>query len=95
MPSTGTFERTTTQTRATRSTERWLLPPEPDAQSDFPGFADSGERAVPPESVRSCAPMGLVIWPRIVELAWGISMDTDATKREAALARWVLLRTFK
>jgi len=39
--------------------------------------------------------MGLVIWPRIVELAWGISMDTDATKREAALARWVLLRTFK
>ncbi len=61
----------------------------------FLGFRDSGECAVARESVRFCAPMGLVIPPDVVELAWAVLEDRSATQREVKLARWLLLSTLR
>jgi len=43
------------------------------------------------ESVRFCAPTGLVIPPEVVQLAWAVLEDRGATEREVKLARWLLL----
>ena len=59
----------------------------------FLGFRDSVECAVARETVRFRAPTGLVIPPRIIQLAWDSLADAAATDRELALARWVLLST--
>ncbi len=56
----------------------------------FPGFRDSGECAVARESVRFCAPTGLVIPAYIEWLAGHIVDDPDASVRELVLAHWVL-----
>ena len=59
----------------------------------FPAFRDSGECAVARESVRFCAPTGLVIPPDVMQLAWAVLWDRGATDREVKLARWLLLGT--
>jgi hypothetical protein len=56
---------------------------------------DSGGCAVARESVRFRGLMGLVIPPRIIQLAWDSLADAAATDREVALARWVLLSTLR
>jgi len=59
----------------------------------FAGFSHSDECAAARESVRFCAPTGLVIPPDVVQLAWAVLVDSGATEREVKLARWVLLST--
>ena len=61
----------------------------------FLGFRDSVECAVARESVRFCAPTGLVIPPDVVQLAWAVLEARGATEREVKLARWVLLGTLR
>ena len=61
----------------------------------FLRFRDSGECAVARESVPFCAPMGLVIPPHIVQLAWEVFANSSATEREVTLARWLLLSTLQ
>ena len=56
----------------------------------FLGFRDSAERAVARECVRSCALVGLLIPPEVVQLAWAVLEDRRATEREVKLARWAL-----
>ena len=61
----------------------------------FPGFRDPAACAVARESVRFCAPTGLVIPPDVVQLACAVFEDRSATEREAKLARWLLLSTLR
>jgi hypothetical protein len=61
----------------------------------FPRFREFGDCAVGRESVRFCAPVGLVVPAPIIQLAWGVLEDGDATERELDLARWVLLSTLR
>ena len=70
-----------------------LLPLETNPRLCFPRSRDSGECAVARESVRFCAPTGLVIPPEVVQLAWAALEDRSATEREVKLARWLLLST--
>ena len=83
-----------------RSTQAKLSTPTTSASGDqsaiafclrFLGFRDSSECAVARESVRFCAPTGLVIPPEVVQLAWTVLEDRSATEREVKLARWLLL----
>jgi hypothetical protein len=39
--------------------------------------------------------MGLVIPPEVVQLAWAVLEDRNATEREVKLARWLLLSTLR
>ena len=85
--------------RTRRDSNPRLLPPETKSAiasfPRFPRFRDFGECAVARESVRFCALTGLVIPPRIIQLAWASLADAAATDREVALARWVLLSTLR
>ena len=72
-----------------------LLPPETNRRLRFPRLHDSGECAVARESVRFCAPTGLVIPPEVVQLVWAVLEERSATEREVKLARWLLVSTLR
>ena len=61
----------------------------------FLRFGEFGQCAVARETVPFCALMGLVIPPKVVQLAWAVLEDRSATEREIKLACWVLLTTLR